>query len=117
VDDLPLVLLCAAASTFLVIWLSAAVVAGHTSVQLPRALKYGVVRRRVGRPSLLLEVPFVLALLGGGELAILAFLLAPESSLGVRVVCVVQLLAAGAWFRYLGGLVVEDRLRLRRPDH
>ena len=104
-NDLPFALFYALIVGLGVIAYSSAVVTAHTRVKLPRAFQYGSDGRKVSKRALLVEVPFGLVLLGGGELVILLFLFHPASSAAVRVVSAVELLAIGAWFWYLSRLV------------
>jgi hypothetical protein len=100
-DDLAFAFAYAVILGLLVIVLTSAIVTAHTAVRLPRAFQYGSLERRVRKRALLVEVPIGLALIGGGELVMLVFLLHPASSVAVRAVSAVELLAIGAWCAYL----------------
>lgn len=110
--DLPLTLVFAGAVVFLMIFLTSAMVTGHTDVKLRKALTYGSEDRKVGRRALLLEIPLAIVLFVGGGLFLLLFLLHPNSTLQVRLVAVTALVASAAWLFYLLRKVIRKR---RRP--
>lgn len=105
--DLPLTLVFGGAVVFLVIFLTSAMVTGHTDVRLPKAVHYGSDDRKVGRRALLIEVPLAILLLGGGGLFLLVFLLHPNSTIQVRLVAAAALVSSAGWLAYLVGKLVR----------
>ena len=103
--DLPGAALIAGSLTFLVVMITADLVSAHTDTKLPALVRYGSSPREVGRRALLVEIPIVTLLLGGGELVMALMLVHPVSTTPVRILAAAQLVAAAAWILYLGRLV------------
>lgn len=91
--------LFAVSLTVLAVFLLSGILATHTAVDLPRWL----VRRTEGvkRRALIIEIPLVVFLIGGGELILLLALVHPRSTTPVRLVAAIQLVAAVVWAVYL----------------
>ncbi len=100
-QDLPVALLFAASLLFLVVLISSALVAEHTGARIPKALAYGSGSRRSTRRSLIVTLPWVALILGGGQLIVVLMLVHPGSTIGVRLVAAVELVAIAAWLWYL----------------
>ncbi len=109
VSDLPAVLLITAALLFLVVELTGALVVAHTDVRVPRVLQYGWISRKVERRALLIEVPFLVLLLGTGEVFVVLVLADPNSTIPDRLLAAGELIAAAAWLADLGRLVTRGR--------
>lgn len=106
-QDLLLMCLYAAGLLILIVFLSSELVAEHTDAQIPKALLYGSenVRAGTGRGSLIVTLLWEGGLLGGSQLIVLLMLVHPASTLGVRLVAAVELVAVAAWLWYLRRLV------------
>ena len=102
--DLPGAALYSVALLFLVVFVVSEVVARHTNAPVPKLLA-GRQDRPVERRSLIVELPVVIAILGGGQLVVVLFLLDPASTTAVRLVSAAELAAAGVWTWYLWKLV------------
>ncbi len=100
--------LVAAAQSLLVVFVTSALIAEHTSAHVPRALLREEVRRP-GRKALIVELPWIVAILVGGEVVLILFLVHPNSTLVVRIVAAVQLVATAGWLTYLTALVYKSR--------
>ena len=105
--DVPFAVFFAVVLGFVFVVYTSALVAAHTSARLPRALRYGSTDQNVRRRALLVEVPFGVALLGGGQLVMVAMLIHPASTLPVRLVAAAELVVAAAWLVYLRHLIIR----------
>ncbi len=101
-DDLALTLVFAIALVFLELLITSAMVAAHTDVRLPRALRFGDDDRKPGRRALLLEIPLFIVVVGGGVAILVLFVVHPHSTIQVRFVAAAALIASAIWFAYLG---------------
>ena len=101
-DDLALTLVFGIVLVFLEIFLTSAMIAAHTDVRLPRALRSGADDRKPGRRALLLEIPLFIVVLGGGVVILVLFVVHPHSTIQVRFVAAAALIASAIWFAYLG---------------
>ncbi len=98
--DLPLAALIAASVVFLVVVLSADVASAHTDIEPVLPLPSG--RTRLRRRALIVEIPILVALVGGGALLLLLVLGHPASSPPVRLVAGAALVGVATWLAYLG---------------
>jgi hypothetical protein len=105
--DIPAALLIVGALSMVAVFVTAALVSEHTTAKLPRGLTGKI--RRVPRRSLLIELPWVLLILGGGEIVVAMFLLHPNSTAPVRLLAALQLLGISLWGLYLLGRIREAR--------
>jgi len=106
-QDLPLVCLFAGSLTFLVVFVTSSIAAEHTNVSLPRLLVGDLPSPR-RRRSLLIELPWAIVILGGGEVVMMLFLLHPDSSLPVRGVSAAQMLFASGWLLFLANRIARS---------
>lgn len=102
-QDLGLAGLVDGALLVILVFVSSGLAAQHTDVQLPKFLAGTQVQR--GRRSLLVTIPWVTAIIGGGELVAVLFLFHPLSTFPVRLVSAAELAAGAAWLWYLGTLI------------
>jgi hypothetical protein len=108
VQDLPLACLVAGALTFILVFVTSSIATEHTCVHLPRLLVGDLPSPR-RRRSLLIELPWAIVILGGGEVVMVLFLLHPNSSLPVRLVSAAQLIAATCWFLFLARRIARSK--------
>lgn len=108
-QDLGLAFLILVSLSVLVVFVSAAIVAEHSSAVLPPLLSGRVHSTR--KRSLLIEIPFVAVLLVGGELVVILFLTHPDTLPLVKLAAAAQLVAMAAWLAYLTLLVARSRRR------
>jgi len=106
-QDFPGALLVSLALSVVVVFITSALVAEHTSAKLPGSLYDN--KARIRRRSLLIELPWAALFLGGGEIVIIMFLLHPNSTLAVRALSAIQLLGATLWGVYLLRQIATSR--------
>lgn len=94
---------------FLIVVVSSALVAEHTEAHIPKALLYGNTVRRAGRRSLIITLPWIGAILGGGQLVVVLMLVHPASTIAVRLVSAIELVAVVAWLAFLWRLITRAR--------
>ncbi len=99
-QDLLLASITTGALFFLTVFVSSALVAQHTKAAVPKLLA-GLQVPRAGRRSLIVTLPWVITILGGGQVVVALFLAHPASTIAVRVVSGAELAAAGVWTWYL----------------
>jgi hypothetical protein len=96
VQDLALAALIGVALLVLDVFVLSSMVSEQTAV---------AARRR----SLLVQLPWAIAIIGGGHAVLLLMLLHPASTVAVRLVAGLTLAAAAAWVFYLWGRAVSPR--------
>jgi hypothetical protein len=106
-SDVWLAALFGFALLFLVIVVTSELAAEHTSAQIPKALLYGSTPRRGSRMALAAQLPWVVALLGGGEVVFMIILLHPQSTIPVRFIATAELVGSALWFLYLRRLITK----------
>ena len=107
--DGSLALLVALSVTALVVLLPASIVENQLPGSFPLLARgRRAAAGRSGR-TLMLEVVFVAALIGGGELVLGAALVHPASPPLVRLIAAVQLVVMLLWLRRLARIVVRRR--------
>ena len=100
--------LFAGALTFILVFVTSSIAAEHTDVRLPQSLVGDLPSPR-RRRSLLIELPWAIVILGGGEVVMLLMLLHPNSSIPVRLVSAAQLITATCWFLFLARRIARSR--------
>lgn len=90
---------------YLLVIVTSALVSEHTDARMPKALSRLKDRRGGRRRNLIIEVPWTIAIIGGGELVMLLVLLHQNSTLAVRLIAGLELLTSAAWMAYLVRLV------------
>ena len=66
-QDLALACIYSIGLLFLIVVVSSALVAEHTDARIPKVLLYGTSVRRAGRKSLMMTLPWIGVILGGGQ--------------------------------------------------
>ena len=76
---------------------SLAIAAAYTGIKIPTALGLSPTRSKAGPLARMIEVTLVGAIFGGGHLLMLLILASPTSSIAIRLVAAVELVAATAF--------------------